>query len=339
MSAFMAYSVLTAVLLGGAAFVAEHALRQFRLPLRWVWVGALVGTLTLPQLFLAAPEAAVNPTVVFGEGVTEALYVAAWPLSEGAQAVPTLETWLGVLWLVLSGLLLVRLLVSGVCLMVARRAWSPDTVAGHRVLVSEDVGPAVVGVSETKIVMPRWALGADRKLQKLMLAHEIEHVQARDPLLLCLAVLAVTVTPWNLPLWWVARRLRLALEVDCDARVLGSVRSDVLAYGNLLLEVGRRAAGLPLPAVSFAKPRSLLEHRLVAMASPSAAPGRFASAIGAVGVVATAFTLVWAAPHPIYGFCGAETVAVEVESPRSSVIIGVLPGPTRVIRTLPPAGG
>ena len=36
--------------------------------------------------------------------------------------------------------------------------------------------------------------------------------------------MAVVLMPWNLPLWWQWRRLRFAIEVDCDARVLASGR-------------------------------------------------------------------------------------------------------------------
>ncbi|UUZ52386.1 hypothetical protein LP419_22985 [Massilia sp. H-1] len=45
---------------------------------------------------------------------------------------------------------------------------------------------------------------------------------ARDPQLLGLALLVLVAMPWNLPMWWQLRRLRHAIEVDCDARVLAA---------------------------------------------------------------------------------------------------------------------
>ena len=48
-------------------------------------------------------------------------------------------------------------------------------------------------------------------------------------------------TPWNVPLWWQFRRLRYAIEVDCDASVLRS-GGDARQYGETLLAVGQRQA-------------------------------------------------------------------------------------------------
>jgi bla regulator protein blaR1 len=43
---------------------------------------------------------------------------------------------------------------------------------------------------------------------------------AHDPLLPRVAQLMVALAPWNLPAWWQLRRLRFAIQVDSDARVL-----------------------------------------------------------------------------------------------------------------------
>ena len=75
-------------------------------------------------------------------------------------------------------------------------------------------------------------------------------------------------TPWNPALWWQLRRLRLAVEADCDARVLRR-RADVRAYGSVLLEVGRRASrGRLAAAAAFAEPVSTLERRIRIMTAP-----------------------------------------------------------------------
>jgi bla regulator protein blaR1 len=72
----------------------------------------------------------------------------------------------------------------------------------------------------------------------------IRHIAARDPWLLLLALAIVVAAPWNLPLWWELRRLRFAIEVDCDARVV-SRGADVRTYGEVLLAVGQQGAITP----------------------------------------------------------------------------------------------
>ena len=49
--------------------------------------------------------------------------------------------------------------------------------------------------------------------------HEREHQRARDPLLLHAAAVGALVMPWNPAVWWMLSRLKLAVEMDCDARV------------------------------------------------------------------------------------------------------------------------
>jgi len=68
---------------------------------------------------------------------------------------------------------------------------------------------------------------------------EQSHLVAGDPRLLTGALCLLVFMPWNLPLWWQLRRLRRAIEVDCDARVLNAGH-DVNRYGETLLEVGQR---------------------------------------------------------------------------------------------------
>jgi hypothetical protein len=100
-----------------------------------------------------------------------------------------------------------------------------------------------------------------------VLENEGEHVRAGDPRLLAAAIVCAVLTPWNPAAWWQLRRLRLAIEVDCDARVLRR-RGDVRAYGSVLLEVGRRTVRTRVAVAGFAEPVSALERRIRIMTAP-----------------------------------------------------------------------
>src|SRR6185437_16360485 len=100
--------------------------------------------------------------------------------------------------------------------------------------VAPDTGPAVAGWLRPRIVLPAWALHASRGDLELIVLHESEHIRARDPRLLFYAAAMVVLLPWNVVLWWLVHLLRLAIELDCDARVLRHA-PDVAAYGALLI--------------------------------------------------------------------------------------------------------
>ncbi|MBD0319872.1 MAG: M56 family metallopeptidase, partial [Gemmatimonadetes bacterium] len=196
------------------------------------------------------------------------------PVLAGAAAIPAaasapslaerVEDALPTLWAGASLLLLGAIAAAAGVLRRRRRAWRKGQLANVPVLVSDGVGPAVVGFVRPAIVVPRWTLKWAEPMQLLVVAHESEHIRARDPLLVLAATAAAALVPWNPAVWWQLRRLRLAVEVDCDARTLRS-GADVANYGDLLLRVGARGSGLALPAAAFAEPRSFLERRIRAM--------------------------------------------------------------------------
>jgi hypothetical protein len=155
-----------------------------------------------------------------------------------------------------------------------------------------------VGVAEPVIVLPTWALAMEESQLALILRHEEEHRQAGDGQLVWAAQLALAVMPWNVALWWQMARLRAAVELDCDARVLRGV--DVRTYGSLLLDVLRprtRGSIRLLGAIPFAEHARLLERRLVVMARPIRRATRWPTvtviSTGVVAIVAAC-----AAPRP-----------------------------------------
>ena len=94
------------------------------------------------------------------------------------------------------------------------------------------------------------------------------------------------------------RRLRAAVELDCDARVLSQgVRPR--AYGTLLIEMAGRGPGLSLGAPALAGSPSTLERRIRAM---NARLPRFArlraGCLGALGLAVLAGACETRCPPP-----------------------------------------
>ena len=260
MIAWMLYSLLVAVLLSLAAHAVDRVVRLRGRATRWVWVACLGATLVVPLVFprmprstMAEPAAFVPATfaVPLDALVTDASAAPAWPLPRVLLAV----------WLLLTGLLVLYGVFAALRLQLARRRWSRGELAGEPVLISADVGPAVVGLIDPAVVVPAWASTLTPGEQRMILAHEHAHIAARDPWLVTLAWLLPAALPWNPLLWWQARRLREAIELDCDARLLSGSDSPV-PYAELLLSVGSRTAAAPLAVAALTEPRSLLEKRI-----------------------------------------------------------------------------
>jgi hypothetical protein len=154
--------------------------------------------------------------------------------------------------------------------------------------VAPNVGPVVIGVVRPEIVVPRWLLARAPHEQRMVVAHEAEHVRARDTLLLGAGCLVVAAMPWNPLVWYMLSRLRLAVELDCDARVLGGGAAP-LSYGSLLIDVAASNSGARLGAPALADDSSHLKQRIMAM---HATRPRFAIArAGAFGALALAALL------------------------------------------------
>lgn len=303
---WMLYSLLVSALVAAAAWVLEEVCRLLGRPVRWAWIGAMAATLALVALAplrttapttLAIDSAVVRRTApIAAEDARTGLLAA---LADAATAVRDLASdtlrdaatlgarvpgeALAAGWLLLT---IALLAIAAATLHRARRErrrWPLHDVAGTPVRVAPRVGPAVLGVRTPEVVVPRWLLEATPEEQRLVVLHEREHIRARDPLLLAAGCLAAALIPWNPAAWWMLRRLRTAVELDCDARVLRhGVRP--VAYGTLLIDMAGRGPGLTLGAPAMAGTPSSLERRLRAMnvRIPRFAPAR----AGLLGVLA-----------------------------------------------------
>jgi len=198
------------------------------------------------------------------------------------------------LWLLGSLVCVATLGVSARRITRMRREWDRSVIAGIPVLVSHDVGPAVIGLVHHGIVVPRWVESLDDEAQRLVMLHEREHVRAGDPLLLWGAALLVSLMPWNAALWFALRRTRHAIEIDCDARVL-RLEPNPRPYCSLLIDVGGRSLAGVAPVAALAEPATLLERRITAMLTSRALRIRdVAGGVLAFGLVAIACRT----PHP-----------------------------------------
>jgi beta-lactamase regulating signal transducer with metallopeptidase domain len=251
----------------------EAVLRRLARPTRHVWLVVLGASLALPAWSWLATHsgrgrgAAAVLDAVAGESAAGGVaYILDPVFSATAQhAGAGLDPWLLGGWAALSFVLASLLAASSARLLRERRRWQATTLGGVPVRVSAgEVGPAVVGVWRPGIVLPRWALAAPEEALSVMVAHEAEHVRGGDTRLLFAGLCCLVLVPWNPALWWQFRRLRLAVELDCDARVLRRY-PDARRYAEVLLEVGRRRGASALQAAAFLDGRTFLERRIRAM--------------------------------------------------------------------------
>jgi TonB family protein len=261
--------MLSAILFGACvALVAASAqpfARALHRPTRWIWVVALAVAALWPVVATAALF--MMPTL--GDTVTRFPAIRIVPdgstlgIAAPAAAVQLLGRAVIVLWGLATLVLCVRLVRAVVALRWLRAASQRRTVDGVEVLVSDALGPATIGLRRHAVVVPRAALELEAPLRWLLLRHECEHRSARDPWLLLAGSVALVLFPWNAALWLISHRLRLAVEIDCDARVLAS-GGDPLRYGRLLLLFAQRQPAVPL-ALTLAAPPTQLERRIIAM--------------------------------------------------------------------------
>jgi len=258
--------------LSGAAIVSMAALLETRVRgrRRLLWALVLVGVVAVPPALTLLPGGTgggIGIMVDFGaiEPIVGAPGARVGSLVLASSARWGLDGALLVGW-GCSTLVLLGVLTMGIRWTRARRRrWVPSTVDGVPVLLSTDVGPAVIGLLDPAIVVPRWVLDRPEEERRMILEHELQHLKARDPALLAGAFGLASLVPWNLPLWWAFLRFRDAVETDCDARVLATGLGAPARYARLLLDAGAHI-GRPVPVgAGFGERTTSLERRVRAM--------------------------------------------------------------------------
>jgi TonB family protein len=347
---WMLYVSVLSLCFGLAALALERAARLWARPRRFVWAAAIAASLLVPVAAVVIPGVPVPRGVApgsarVGDHVVGPVTAGGAPsggVSSGQSKIGPLMAALNrpllLLWGVGSLALALGLLRAGIGLRRRARGWRAAVVDGTEVLVAPDIGPAVVRLGGLKVVLPEWALAAEPEARSLMLLHENEHRAARDPDLLLAATVALVLVPWALPLWWQVRRLQLAVETDCDRRVMRA-GADAHAYGVLLLSVGAHSMRQPLlVATSFSEASTLLEGRIEAMTSPT--PKRrlvrtaLATGLSALSVAAACMTP-RPAPAPAPQPAAAQAPQTAPAPTQPAAVPMQQPGPTRARSELP----
>ena len=222
-----------ALLLSAATWRAERTQQRRGRTTRRLWLAAIAASAIAPLAWLPGVLAAMPP--------------------EQAQ--------LKLGWFVLSSGMLILLALRSVWLLSHQRRWQKTTLLGTPVYLSGGIGPCVAGLLRPRIVMPVWLQLIPPRQQALLLAHAQCRLAARDPQLLALAYALIVLMPWNLPLWWQLHRLRFAIEVDCDARMLAHGHA-LRDYAKVLRRHGQYYSGLTGAApIVLGDPRALRRRR------------------------------------------------------------------------------
>jgi hypothetical protein len=274
----MLYVIVVSLLLSVAAFVAERGARISRKSSRWIWACTIIASLLIPSVIASvtiqlpslstptATPASAQRSIQLREMTSNYLSPAMWvaPYASKSIAWKNSDQSVKRAWWVMSGVMLIALALSGIHLFWRKRRWAMTSIMGTRVYVAPDVGPAVVGLMRSRIVIPSWLTESPPSRQAAVLAHELSHLKAGDQQLLTVALCLLVFMPWNLPLWWQLRRLRYAIEVDCDRRVVDGGH-DVRDYGETLIEIGQRQSVFIGAVAAMSESKSFLQERIEIM--------------------------------------------------------------------------
>ena len=153
---------------------------------------------------------------------------------------------------------------------------STDTAADLRgqvpshvrfIVVEDSLGPAVTGVLRPVVLLPQQMV--ERYSQgelKMVVMHELEHIQRHDTALLLLAQLA-TIVHWCNPLvYWLRRQLQAQAEIAVDAATLRKLGAEkVSQYAELLFRIAS-VNRTPANLLSMARKASTFRRRIELLA-------------------------------------------------------------------------
>ena len=299
MLAWMIYAALVAIAFSAAALITEQATKARRLPTRWPWLIAIVASLLLPVAMATVslrfpghitPAAVAAPLALRDTtSIPLASAVIDWSGTSTYTSSTSINTLLKDIWLATSFTLMLFVGAGTALFHRRKRGWAEGHLCGVPVFVSDSVGPAVVGLMRSRIVVPTWVMQESPDQQHYVMAHEQSHLEARDPLLVALSLILLMAMPWNPFLWWQFHRLRCAIEVDCDARVL-QAGGDIGDYCETLIQVGQNQSEFIGSVTAMSESRTFLERRIrIMLSKPKKWAGAFAFVLISIALGVAAF--------------------------------------------------
>ena len=274
-------------------------------PRRWLWCLIIPLSMFMPGFYRWHHNWIVTDTVHLARSATPAAGALTlfdrdwWARTQEYDPIINRIWWTVSLILLLWGI--ANAVRVAVLIAMSRRqsgSRAPSVVDGIPIVVTDELGPATVGLVRSRVLVPRWVLTLPGVQRRYVLRHEEEHRRSHDAHLLLFASLLVLPMPWNLAMWWMLKRLALAVELDCDNRVVAAL-GDRPAYGELLLTVAEAASRGPRLQPAFLGGAGSLEQRLRALISP--APLRRAQKFALPMLTLALLLIVVWMPHPILG--------------------------------------
>ena len=316
--------------------LAVTAVCALALPLLQLFMPAVPVPIALPQQPFAAVDMPVLPAAIGG---TQTLSVS--PAEDAARW--NVVAIFGSVWLTGTALLLGVLAIGlGRLRRLASRAtvmqsavWDTELseLSRHYNLVRpvrllQSAHPALLvtwGTWTPTILLPTDAHTWGKNRVRVVLAHELAHVERRDWSSQCLGDVLRAFYWFNPLIWLLVRRLRAESERACDDAVL-DVGVDAPAYASHLLELARqfsfhRRAWSPAPAIVSP---SQLERRVRAMLNTRlnrTPPTRSMRAILAAGVVAFALPVAGLAQASFSTFSGSVVDPMNGLLPRARLVL------------------
>ena len=303
------YVIAIGTLLGHAGLLVERVLSETA-QRRWVWCVVIALSMAMPGFYRVQhnwsitrtfeQQTAHPPGHALAAASISALDPGFW------ERVQSYDRVINRIWIYMSALLVLWALANAGrvwrLMSVARKREGPrahpTVIDGIPVVVTDSLGPATVGLWRSRVLVPRWVLALPGVQRQYVLRHEEEHRSANDARLLLVMSLPLLLVPWNLALWWQLYRLRLAVEMDCDNRVVTAL-GDAPAYGGLLLRVAEASSRGPRLQPAFLGGMGSLERRLTELLAPNHLRHlqRFLVPAMAIALLFVVLSL----PHPVLG--------------------------------------
>lgn len=279
------YVIALGTCLGLAGMAVERAAPE-TWPRRWVWCAVIALTMMIPPVYQARHTSMVASAGDRGGwlerlSVVEPVLMRAWIIGSAL-----LFLW-GIyeLWR-----------VSRIVRQAQKDAPGRVTLDGVSVVVTDSSGPATVGMWRSNVLIPRWVTALPASMRRYVVCHEEQHRRAHDVATLFVASTALIFAPWNIALWWQLRRLSLAVELDCDRRVVKAL-GNAAAYGELLLKVAEASSRGPRLRPGLIGGTAMLERRLMRLVTPAYTSRVQRVVLPVVAVILLLLALL--TPHPV----------------------------------------